>query len=413
MKQFGKILKFELKDYAKNKAFVGITIFLVVAIALVMFFPRIKMLFKSNSVSDAPVEKAVILIKAEDDTLGDIVQQTFSSAFSDYNVQMTDKDTDSIKQDILDGNAECAFVLTGPASYTYYVNNLSMYDTNQATAAEVLQQIYQMKTMLDYGMTPEQALDVMTLPIDGQVETLGKDQMQNFFYTYIMIFALYMVILLYGQMVAMSVATEKSSRAMELLITSTKPINMMFGKVLAACASGLVQLAAIFGSALLFYNLNQTYWGSNEIIGSIFAIPPELLGYMLVFFLLGFLIYAFLFGAISSTVSKLEDINTAVQPVTFLFVIGFIVTMISMSSGNVDTTLMKVCSYIPFTSPMAMFTRIAMGTVAWYEIIASIVILVGSTVGIGILSAKIYRVGVLLYGTPPKLPAIIKAVWKA
>ena len=413
MKQFGKILKFELKDYAKNKAFVGITIFLVVAIALVMFFPRIKMLFKSNSVSDAPAEKAVILIKAEDDTLGDIVQQTFSSAFSDYNVQMTDKDTDSIKQDILDGNAECAFVLTGPASYTYYVNNLSMYDTNQATAAEVLQQIYQMKTMLDYGMTPEQALDVMTLPINGQVETLGKDQMQNFFYTYIMIFALYMVILLYGQMVAMSVATEKSSRAMELLITSAKPINMMFGKVLAACAAGLVQLAAIFGSALLFYNLNQSYWGSNEIIGSIFAIPPELLGYMLVFFLLGFLIYAFLFGAISSTVSKLEDINTAVQPVTFLFVIGFIVTMISMSSGNVDTTLMKVCSYIPFTSPMAMFTRIAMGTVAWYEIIASIVILVGSTVGIGILSAKIYRVGVLLYGTPPKLPAIIKAVWKA
>ena len=252
MKQFGKILKFELKDYAKNKAFVGITIFLVVAIALVMFFPRIKMLFKSNSVSDAPVEKAVILIKAEDDTLGDIVQQTFSSAFSDYNVQMTDKDTDSIKQEILDGNAECAFVLTGPASYTYYVNNLSMYDTNQATAAEVLQQIYQMKTMLDYGMTPEQALDVMTLPINGQVETLGKDQMQNFFYTYIMIFALYMVILLYGQMVAMSVATEKSSRAMELLITSAKPINMMFGKVLAACAAGLVQLAAIFGSALLF-----------------------------------------------------------------------------------------------------------------------------------------------------------------
>ena len=413
MKQFGKILKFELKDYAKNKAFVGITIFLVAAIALVMFFPRIKTLFKSDGVSDTPADKAVMLISAEEETLGDMVQQTFSSAFVDYDVQMTDKDTASIKQEILDGNAECAFVLTGPASYTYYVNNLSMYDTNQAVAVEVLQQIYQMKTMLHYGMTPEQALEVMAFPIDGQVETLGKDQMQNFFYTYIMIFALYMVILLYGQMVAMSVATEKSSRAMELLITSAKPINMMFGKVLAACIAGLVQLAAIFGSALLFYGINKPYWGDNEIIGSIFAIPPELLGYMLVFFLLGFLIYAFLFGAISSTVSKLEDINTAVQPVTFLFVIGFIVTMISMSSGNVDTTLMKVCSYIPFTSPMAMFTRIAMGTVVWYEIVASVAILIGSTIGIGVLSAKIYRVGVLLYGTPPKLPAIIKAVWKA
>jgi ABC-2 type transport system permease protein len=412
MKQFSKILKFELKDYAKNKAFVGITLFLVVAIALVMFFPRIKAAFKSNDVTDTTAEKAVMLVKS-DDYQADLVLTSFAAAFQDYDVQLTDLDTSSIKQAILDESAECAFVLTGSGSYTYYVNNLSMYDSNQAVAMEILQQIYQMQTMLEYGMTAEQAMEVMTFPVEGQVETLGKDQMQNFFYTYIMIFALYMVILLYGQMVAMSVATEKSSRAMELLITSAKPINMMFGKVLAACIAGLVQLLAIFGSALLFYHINKSYWGSNEIIGSIFAIPPELLGYMLVFFLLGFLIYAFLFGAISSTVSKLEDINTAVQPVTFLFVIGFMVTIISMSSGNVDTTLMKVCSYIPFTSPMAMFTRIAMGTVAWYEIAASIVILIGSTIGIGVLSAKIYRVGVLLYGTPPKIPAIIKAVWKA
>ena len=83
-----------------------------------------------------------------------------------------------------------------------------------------------------------------------------------------------------------------------------------------------------------------------------------------------------------------------------------------MSSGSVDNTAMLVCSYIPFTSPMAMFTRICMSTVAWYEIAISIVILIGSTVGIGILSAKIYRVGVLMYGTTPKISNIIKAVWK-
>ena len=84
-----------------------------------------------------------------------------------------------------------------------------------------------------------------------------------------------------------------------------------------------------------------------------------------------------------------------------------------MSSGNVDNTIMKVCSFIPFTSPMSMFTRIAMSTVPWYEIAISIAILVGSTVGIGLLSAKIYRVGVLMYGTTPKISNIIKAVWKA
>jgi ABC-2 type transport system permease protein len=132
-----------------------------------------------------------------------------------------------------------------------------------------------------------------------------------------------------------------------------------------------------------------------------------------VFFLLGFLIYAFLYGAVSSTVSKLEDINTAVQPITYLFIFGFIVAMISMSNGNVDSPLMKVCSYIPFTSPMAMFTRIAMSTVAWYEIAASITILAASTVIIGVLAAKIYRMGVLMYGNAPKIKDIIKLIKKA
>ncbi|MBE6618267.1 MAG: ABC transporter permease [Ruminococcaceae bacterium] len=413
MKQFGKILKFELASYVKNKAFVGITLFLVLAITVVMFFPRISTLFREES-TDAPSgELAVMLISTDDAAQAEALKTAFAGAFTDYSVQVSTEDLDQIKNKITSGEVECAFVMTSPASFTYYVNNLSMYDVNTEIASEILRQSYQMSFMMGSGMSAEEAAGVMNVQIDGTVENLGKDQMQNFFYTYIMIFALYMVILLYGQMVAMSVATEKSSRAMEVLITSAKPISMMFGKVLASCIAGLVQISAIFGSALLFYNVNKSYWGDNMIIDSIFNIPPELLVYMLVFFLLGFLIYAFLFGAISSTVSKLEDINTAVQPITYLFVFGFIVVMISMSSGDVDSTLMTVCSYIPFTSPMAMFTRIAMSTVAWYEIAASIAILVGSTVAVGILAAKIYRMGVLMYGNAPKLKDVIKMLKKA
>ena len=145
---------------------------------------------------------------------------------------------------------------------------------------------------------------------------------------------------------------------------------------------------------------------------SVRNLPVSLFIYMLVFFVLGFLIYAFLYGAIGSTASKLEDISTMVLPVTFLFIIAFMVVLFSMIGGNVNSALMKVFSYIPFTSPMAMFTRICMSTVAWYEIFISIIILIGSTVGIGILSAKIYRVGVLLYGTPPRFTKIIKEVLK-
>lgn len=413
MKQFGKILKFELKYYFKNKVFVGVTIFLVVLIAAVMCFPRISAAFDSGEPGSTPVDLPVMLVKAEDPARAEMVRQTFAAAFTDYNVQSTNGDTDSVKGKIASRDAACAIVMTGPTSFTYYVDNYQMYDMNTEIATEVLQQIYQMNAMISGGMTAEQASEVTRIQITGDVESLGKDQMQNFFYTYIMIFALYMVILLYGQMVATNVATEKSSRAMEVLITSAKPTSMMFGKVIASCLAGLIQLVAVFGAALLFYNLNKSYWDNNMVIDSIFNIPPELLVYMLVFFILGFLIYAFMFGAVGSTASKLEDINTSVMPITMLFIIAFVVVMTSMSSGEVDNTLMLVCSYIPFTSPMSMFTRIAMSTVPWYEIGASIAILIGSTIGVGVLSAKIYRVGVLMYGTMPKIKDIIKAVWKA
>ncbi len=413
MKQFGKILKFELKGYMKNKAFVGITIFLVAAIAIAMFFPNIISAFQSDDEGTVtPADLPVMLIYAEDETLGALVKEYFSDVFNNYDIKIADGTIDDIKTQITAGNAECAFIMKSASSYTYYVNNLSMYDSNTVIADAVLQEVYRVNAMIQNGLTPEQAAEIMSVQIESNTATLGKDQMQNFFYTYIMIFALYMVILLYGQMVATNVATEKSSRAMEVLITSAKPASMMFGKVLASCIAGLVQLVAVFGSALVCFNINKSAWGDNMIIQSIFNIPVDLFIYMLVFFILGFLIYAFLYGAIGSTASKLEDINTSVMPITYLFIIAFFIVIFSMTSGSVDTTLMKVCSYIPFTSPMAMFTRICMSAVAWYEIAISIAILIASTVGIGIISAKIYRVGVLLYGTPPKIGNILKMVFK-
>ncbi|MGI6336655.1 MAG: ABC transporter permease [Eubacteriales bacterium] len=410
MKEFGTILRFELKHYLKNKVFIGSTVFIMLLIAVVMFFPRISALFKT---SDASADVSVMLVKVDDAVQADMVRETFSASFANYDVQITDEEVSKIKDKITSGDAECAVVMTGPASFTYYVDNLSMYDMNTKIVTGVLQHIYQMNAMIKGGMSVEEITDIMSIQIKSNVESLGKDQMQNFFYTYIMIFALYMVILLYGQMVATNVATEKSSRAMELLITSAKPTSMMFGKVIASCIAGFIQIVAIFGSAFVFYNVNKSHWEDNMIIESIFNIPLELLVYMLVFFVLGFLIYAFMYGAIGSTVSKLEDINTAVMPITFLFIFAFIVVIFSMSSSDVDNTLMTVCSYIPFTSSMAMFTRICMSTVPLYEVAISIIILIGATVGIGVLSAKIYRVGVLMYGTTPNLKNIFKAVWKA
>lgn len=415
MKQFGTILKFELKSYFKNKIFVGVTVFLVALIAVVMFFPRIITVFDSEE-GEAGEDyeiSGMMLLSVDGAENAQAVQQSFEAAFTDYEICLTEDSLDTIKEKVISGEAECAFVIDGQRKYHYYVDNLSMYDSNTMIADEVLQNIYCVNAMTDSGMSPEEAGNILNVQIEHETTSLGKDQAQNFFYTYIMIFALYMVILLYGQMVATNVATEKSSRAMELLITSAKPASMMFGKVVASCLAGLIQLVAVFGSAILFFNLNRSYWAGNEMIASVFDMPLDLLVYMLVFFVLGFFIYAFLFGAIGSTASKVEDINTSAMPLMLLFIAGFMVVIFSMTEGNVDTILMRICSYVPFTSPMAMFTRIAMSTVPFYQIMISIAVLIASVIVIGIFSAKIYRVGVLLYGTTPKISSVLKAIKKA
>lgn len=415
MKQFAKILKFELKGYLANKIFLGVTIFIMAVIIGILFYPNFAEIFKKNT-SDTGGTNKIMLVSADSAFSENGVSQlknAFSAAFSDYEIVFTDETADDLKNKIKNKEAECAFAVHSFTDYTYVVNNLSMYDANTAVADEILKSVCRMNAMLENGITEEKAQEIMALQINHNQIITGEDQMQNFIYTYIMVFALYMVILLYGQMVATNVATEKSSRAMELLITSAKPTSMMFGKVIASCIAGLLQITAIFGTAFACYNINKKHWGGNEIISSVFNIPVSVFVYMLVFFLLGFLIYAFLYGAVGSTASKLEDINTSVMPITMLFILAFFVVVFSLSSGNADNTLMKICSYIPFTSPMAMFTRVAMSTVPVYEIVISISILIASAIGTGYVSAKIYRAGVLLYGTTPKIATVVKMLKKS
>lgn len=416
MKQFKTVFSFEFKGYLKNKVFVGVTLFLVAVIAIVMFFPRITSgKTEDPGVGEAPVMLICVLPDSPDSVVTEAqangAETLFGAEFAEYSVTGATSE-EELKNLVGSGVAECGFVLHGFSSFEYYVKDLSMYDQNGMRAENVIREFSYVSALLNAGVSPENAGALVGSEIKGETVALGKDQSQNFFYTYIMIFALYMVILMYGQMVATSVASEKSSRAMELLVTSVDPVSMMFGKVLSACLAGLSQLVLIFGTAAVCYNFNSEYWQDNFIIGSIFNIPGGLLVYMFVFFILGFLIYAFMYGAMGSTVSKLEDINTAVMPVTMMFIIAFFVVMYSLTSSNPDNMILTVCSFIPFTSPMAMFTRIAMSEVPLAQIALSISILAASVAGVGFVSARIYRVGVLMYGTRVRLPALLKNIFK-
>ena len=118
MKQFGKILKFELKGYLRNKVFVGFTIFLVVVIAAVMFLPNLIALFKGENDQTSDTELPVMLIYAENDALAEMTSQYFTPAFANYQVKLAEGDLESVKSQVLSGEAECAFSMNEDMSYT-------------------------------------------------------------------------------------------------------------------------------------------------------------------------------------------------------------------------------------------------------------------------------------------------------
>lgn len=409
MKQLCTIFCFEFKTYARSKVYMILTAILILIAGGVLSWPRISDAMGPSVNTQAP-EMETVAVSDKSGGSSQALAALLGSAISDKQFQAVDDSADTIKSAVESGKYSSAIVLNSNLDYTYIVKDIGLYDTTSTQAGEILLAKYRSEKLQQLGVSGADTQALLSAQVKSDVVQTanGKDQMNNFFYTYILMFALYMAILMYGQFVASSVATEKSTRAMELLITSTRPRNLMFGKVLGAGLAGLTQIALIFGSGFLFYNLNQKYYADNQIVQSIFNMPLSILLYVLLFFFLGFFIYAFLYGALGSLVSRMEQLSQTIAPVNFLFIIAFMIVMINMGSGSVDNPVMVVCSYIPFTSPMAMFVRIAMGNVANWEIAVSVAILVVSVIGIGFLAASIYRIGVLLYGKAPKPREIVK-----
>jgi len=411
MKQFFTIFKHELAQYFKNKMFVITTLILILAVSGFLFAPRVgEIINKSKNAESSEEKKSEVLIKSDNADLEKLLP-AIAASFPQQNVKITNDSVDEIKKQIKEQSVEFAFVLSSDLkSYTYLANVSALQDPNLNTMDNLLKTLYSHAYLKKHGLNDTQIAEVQNPNITHTIESISEDGTKNFWYAYVMVFVLYMVIMMFGQKVAMSVVTEKTSRAMEVLITSASPVALMFGKILASSVAGIFQITAIFGSAFISYNINKSYFETNAVINTLFNFPASLVGYLLIFFLLGFLIYSFLFGAMASTVSKIEDLSSVVMLIQIIFVAGFVVSTNAMTSGDVNSELMKGLSLFPLTSPMAMFTRIAMSEVPGLEILLSVAFLILATILIGYIAAKIYRVGVLMYGTKPSFAKIIKAI---
>lgn len=411
MKQFLTVLQFELGNYFKKKSFVISTLIIAVVMVVVLSLPNfidMSFIIPEKEGNESKVEEVV---KEEDKTNFAIYdeknvisnKESLKAYFPNSNWKVV-KTQGELNKLVESEDVKAGFNVKSLTEYDYVVQNTKFSDDNKFIFDELLKKEYREKQITSEGMDFAKVDTIYNAPINSNVEILGKDSANNYFYAYVLIFVIYMMILMYGQLIAMGVTAEKSNRAIEVLVTSTSTNSLIFGKVVAGAIASIAQVGVIMSSALIGYKVNSEVW--NGMLDNVFKIPSELIATFAIFGILGYLFYAFLFGALGALVSKTEEISTSVGPVMMVFVAVFLLSMYGLSNG--DSPVIKVCSYIPFASPMTMIVRVAMGSVTSMEFIISALILIVSTVLAGMGGAKIYRMATLMYGNPIKLKNALK-----
>lgn len=414
MKNIVLVAKREFLTQVKKKSFIILTLF--TPLLLVVFGGVVSFIFQAN--------KAENNIKVIDKS--GIFEHKLKS---DENVAYTfmPKSNENHLKNALKSDEEADEILIIPEiSNIHQLNKVELL-TNKNIGYEVRHKIIQdltdivkSKKILDLGVTPlqiqdlEQKVLLNVTNISGQNEDdmlIGvKTGISGF-----LMYVVFMFIFMYGVRVMRSVLEEKSTRVVEIIISSVKPLDLMMGKILGVTGVALVQFFAwIMMVVGLFQFLdtseNNMLLNYGEAIQNIFSTMKEIdfgliLFVFVVYFLLGYLFYSAMFAAIGSAV----DSETETQQFTMFAIIplalGFYGSMSIMN--NPDGAMSFWLSMIPFTSPIAMLARIPFGVSTW-ELLLSISILFLSVLGMIFIASKIYRMGILMYGSKVSY----KDLWK-
>jgi len=294
---------------------------------------------------------------------------------------------------------------------TYY----SMDITDSATAMDLTTSIQGVKSQLaasQLNLTSEQ-LTKLNEPVSFEKVALEKDAKteeelnQARGLVYVLLFLIYFAVVLYASMIATEVATEKSSRVMEILISSVSPIKHMFGKILGIGLLSLTQLSLLLIVGYFSMTRNDSLSSMEGFLG-FSEVPVSTIIYAVVFFILGYFLYATLAALLGSLVSRIEDVQQMITPMTFLIIAGFMIAMFGLSSP--DMNFVTITSYIPFFTPMLMFMRVGMLNLPLWEPIVGIAILVVTIVILAVFGARVYKGGVLMYGKSNSYKDIKKAL---
>jgi len=407
MRNFKIVLGFELKEYFKSKGFMITTLVIAILAIIGLSIPRFFDLGLNrgaegadNRMFDTDSSKVIIY-----DARGYLPEEQTALVFPQRQFVASEKE---VEDAVRDGRADKGVVITGATSYKLYLYNSQMFSGEDVSVQQLLTysagERYAKEHNIDYG----ELQNSIRPEITSESIILGKDTRSNYWYCYVLVIVIFMMIIMYGQMIATSVTTEKSNRSVEVLVTTTSPNSLLFGKVIAGAIASLFQMAVILGSVVVTYRINRDYWGA--LLDMFLNIPTDVLIIFLLFGLFGYLFYAFIYGSVGALVSKTEDISKSASGVMMIIMIVYFATLIQLS--NPDGIVIKVLSFLPFSSYSAMFARVALGTVSLVEVAISFAILLISVFGAGVIAAKIYRMGTLRYGNPIKFGTALRAIKK-
>ncbi|MCR8643183.1 ABC transporter permease [Paenibacillus sp. N1-5-1-14] len=413
------VIRFTFMTAFTAKSFKVSSLIMAILVTIGINLPAVIDYFSSHEADKVGVfanqteiaQKLDAYYKAQGEAKVEIV--TLPSSSKDADEQLA---KDKIKSGDIKGYIEISDQLVGGFPKVTYKSN----DTKDSSLVRELQlglQAVKMDGILKN--IPKEQLEIIQTPIAidtlqistsnevGQTKTEGQ-LIMSYIMVYGMLMLQYMSIMMYGTAVATTITQEKSSRVMELIVTSVDSLKQMLGKIIGTCLLALSQLAVVGVAAFINLMLphNQKQIASLGI--SLSDIPVSTFIYFIIFFLGGFFLYAMLYAAVGSIVSRVEDVGQAVMPIMFLMMAGFMVSMVALQNPNASYVV--VMSYIPFFSPLVMFLRIGMGDPEQWEVLVSIALLFVSIGFFSWLAAKIYRTGIMLYGKRPTIKEFRKAM---
>ncbi|MFA9558862.1 ABC transporter permease [Evansella sp. AB-rgal1] len=379
----------------KSKAFIFATISMSLLVLVLVNINNIIDVFSNESSQE---KDTIAVVDLTEENIGEFLESQTESRF-EYILHL-DGDVDSAIEEAV--NNQYNYVLTVRGNLEEIEAEFYGSGNDFMIAQEVHQDVQRVKESLatnELGLS-EQELALIYTPIvfdefplqeGGEVQTM-ESHMQSYWMVYALVFAIYIIVLTFGSMIATEVATEKSSRVMELLVSSINPVTQMLGKIVGIGIAGMVNLLVIAGAALIGTYIS----GEDTFRFLIDVIDISLIFYALTLILLGYFVYGGMAAMLGALVSRAEEVNQALQPVVFLAMIALFISIFGLNTP--DATFIQVLSYVPFFTPQLLFLRIGMGTIPTWEVILIFLILLISAILITILAARVYKGGVLMYG---------------